>query len=82
MFGLLNIFDDPLTEALEPTSMLMGQAQGLYRYVGQQELSLLVAVNFIFTTGKFNGRSLTILGRNAALQPVREMPIIGGIGAF
>ena len=82
MFGLLNIFDDPLTEALEPTSMLMGQAQGLYRYVGQQELSLLVAVNFVFTTGKFNGRSLTILGRNAALQPVREMPIIGGIGAF
>ena len=62
--------------------MLMGQAQGLYRYVGQQELSLLVAVNFVFTTGKFNGRSLTILGRNAALQPVREMPIIGGIGAF
>ena len=82
MFGLLNIFDDPLTEGLEPTSMLMGQAQGLYRYVGQQELSLLVAVNFVFTTGKFNGRSLTILGRNAALQPVREMPIIGGIGAF
>ncbi|KAK7836913.1 dirigent protein 7 [Quercus suber] len=39
-------------------------------------------MNFVFTTRKFNGSSLTILGRNAALQPLREMPIIGGTGAF
>ncbi|KAL4616114.1 hypothetical protein ACB092_07G175600 [Castanea dentata] len=43
---------------------------------------LVVAMNFVFTTGKFNGSSLTILGRNATLQPLREMPIIGGTGAF
>ncbi|XP_023873165.1 dirigent protein 23 [Quercus suber] len=82
LFGLPNIFDDPLTEGPEPTSMLVGRAQGLYGSTGQQELSLLVAMNSVFTTGKFNGCSLTILGRNAALQPLREMPIIGGTGAF
>ena len=36
-----------------------------------------MATNFVFTTGKFNGSSLTILGRNAVFQPLREMPIIG-----
>ena len=82
LFGLLNIFDDLLTEGPEPTSMLVGRAQGLYGSVGQKELSLLMAMNFVFTIGKFNGSSLTILGRNAALQPLREMPIIGGTGAF
>ena len=82
LFGLLNIFDDPLTEGPEPASMLVGRAQGLYGSAGQQELSLVVAMNFVFTTGKFNGSSLTILGKNAALQPLREMPIIGGTGAF
>ena len=82
LLGLVNIFDDPLTEGPEPTSMLVGRAQGLDRSVGQKELSLLMAMNFVFTIGKFNGSSLTILGRNAALQPLREMPIIGGTGAF
>ena len=82
LFGLLNIFDELLTEGPEPTSMLVGRAQGLYGSVGQKELSLLMAMNFVFTIGKFNGSSLTILGRNAALQPLREMPIIGGTGAF
>ena len=48
----------------------------------QQELSLVMAMNFVSTTGKFNGSSLTILGKNAALQPLREMPIIGGTSAF
>ena len=37
-FGLVNIFDDPLTEGPEPTSKLVGRAQGLYGFDGQQEL--------------------------------------------
>ena len=82
LFGLLNIFDDPLTEGPEPTSVLVGRAQGLCGFAGQQELSLLMAMDFIFTPGKFNGSSLTILGRNVVFQPLCEMPIIGGIGAF
>lgn len=60
----------------------MGRAQGLYGSADQQELGLLVAVNFVFTTGKFNASSLTILGRNVALNPPAEMPIIGGTGVF
>ncbi|KAM4099216.1 hypothetical protein ACJW30_07G140100 [Castanea mollissima] len=81
-FGLVNIFDNPLTEGPEPTSKLVGRAQGLYGSAGQQELDLLMAMNFVFTTGKFSGSSLTILGRNAVFHPIREMPIVGGTGAF
>jgi hypothetical protein len=81
-FGGVFIFDDPLTEGPEPTSGLVGRAQGLYGSACQQELGLLVAMTVVFTTGKFNASSLTILGRNAALQQVREMPIIGGTGVF
>jgi hypothetical protein len=82
LFGAVYIFDDPLTEGPEPTSRLVGRAQGLYGSACQQELSLLVAMTVVFTAGKFNASSLTILGRNAALQEVREMPIIGGSGVF
>ena len=38
LFGILNIFDDPLTEGPEPISMLVDRAQGLYGFAGQQEL--------------------------------------------
>ncbi|XP_041010148.1 dirigent protein 23-like [Juglans microcarpa x Juglans regia] len=82
LFGAVLIFYDPLTEGPEGTSRLVGRAQGLYGSAGQQELGLLVAVNFVFKTGKFNVSSLTILGRNAALNPPAEMPIVGGTGVF
>ena len=55
LFGLVNIVDDPLTEGPEPTSKLVGRAQGLYGSAGQQEVGLLLTMNFVFTTGKFNG---------------------------
>lgn len=81
-FGAVFIFDDPLTEGPEPTFRPVGRAQGLYGSAEQQELALLEAMNFVFTAGKLNASSLTILGRNAALQPPSEMPIIGGTGVF
>ena len=51
LFGLVNIFDDPLTEGPEPTSKLVGRAQGLYGSAGQQEVGLLLARNLVFTVG-------------------------------
>ena len=80
-FGLVFIMDDPLTEGLKPTSKELGRAQGLYAFSGREELSLLMAFNLVFTTGEYNGSTLTVLGRNPAV-PHREMPIIGGLGVF
>lgn len=41
-----------------------------------------MSVNFVFTSGKHNGSSLTVLGRNPVVHSVRELPIIGGTGVF
>ncbi|XP_008783384.1 dirigent protein 22-like [Phoenix dactylifera] len=81
-FGLVNVIDDPLTEGPEMASKLVGRAQGLYASAAQEGLGLLMAMNFAFMDGKYNGSTITILGRNEVFTAVREMPVIGGSGLF
>lgn len=76
------MIDDPLTEKPEADSKLLGRAQGFYGQASQEEVGLLMAMNFVFSTGKYNGSTLTILGRNPVFHKVREMPVIGGSGLF
>ncbi|GLJ04897.1 hypothetical protein SUGI_0005950 [Cryptomeria japonica] len=82
LFGKVFVLDDPLTEGPEPTSKLVGKAQGLYASAGQEDFHLLMAVTFVFQGGKFNGSTLAMVGNNAVLKEVREMPIVGGSGKF
>ncbi|PIA25900.1 hypothetical protein AQUCO_10400010v1 [Aquilegia coerulea] len=82
LFDLLYMPDDPLTQGPELTSKIVGRAQGLYGSADQQQLGLILAMSFGFTYGKYNGSTLSIFGRNPALNLVREMPIVGGTGAF
>ncbi|XVE93809.1 hypothetical protein REPUB_Repub01dG0227100 [Reevesia pubescens] len=82
LFGALLMADDPLTESPDPNSKLLGRAHGLYGSAGQTELGLIMAMSFCFTDGIYNGSSISILGKNSALSPVREMPIVGGTGLF
>lgn len=76
------MIDDPLTEKPELSSKLVGRAQGFYGSASQQELGLLMAMNFAFVEGKYNGSTITVLGRNPVFSKVREMPVIGGSGLF
>ncbi|RWR82254.1 dirigent protein 22 [Cinnamomum micranthum f. kanehirae] len=82
MFGAVFMIDDALTEGPEPTSKLVGRAQGLYASASQDTLGLLMAMNFAFMDGKYNGSTLSVLGRNAVFLGVREMPVVGGSGVF
>ncbi|KAK2632019.1 dirigent protein 23 [Eucalyptus grandis] len=82
LFGVVNMIDDPLTEGPEPESPLIGRAQGFYGSVGLESLALHMNVNLVFTTPEYNGSTLSILGRNPALETYREMPIVGGTGVF
>ncbi|KAF5447974.1 hypothetical protein F2P56_033483 [Juglans regia] len=81
-FGEINMIDDPLT--LEPnlSSKLIGRAQGFYALASQEEVGLLMIMNFAFIEGKYNGSTITVLGRNAVFTKVREMAVIGGSGLF
>ena len=66
----------------DPGSKVVGRAQGLYASADLKKLGFLMALNYCFTKGKYNGSTLSILGRNAALTSVREMPVVGGSGLF
>ena len=79
---MVMIIDDPLTVGPEPSSRRVGRAQGMYASASQSELGLMVTFNFVFTEGKYNGSTLSILGRNTVFSAVREMPIVGGSGLF
>ena len=81
-FGDVFVMDDPLTVGPEPSSKLVGRAQGIYASAWQEEVGLLMVMNFAFMEGKYNGSTLSVLGRNTIFSEVREMPIIGGSGLF
>ncbi|KAK0583061.1 hypothetical protein LWI29_032969 [Acer saccharum] len=82
LFGMVMMADNPLTETLDPKSKPVGCPQGLYGSASQAELSLIMVFNFDFTEGMYKGSSISILGLNSAMNPVREMAIVGGIGIF
>ncbi|KAL1204921.1 Dirigent protein 7 [Cardamine amara subsp. amara] len=81
-FGSVTAIDNRLTTEVSVNSTLVGQAQGVYTGAGQRDASALMVMNFAFKTGKYNGSTISILGRNAILTKVREMPVIGGSGLF
>ncbi|XP_049364193.1 dirigent protein 22-like [Solanum verrucosum] len=81
-FGFVSMIDDPLTVEPEPNSTIVGRAQGIYGSADQNEVALLMTLNFVFTTGKYNGSTLSVLGRNPVFHQYREMPIVGGSGVF
>lgn len=76
------MMDDALTTDVMKNSTVVGQAQGIYAGAAQGEIGFLMVMNFAFTTGKYNGSTITILGGNAMLEKAREMPVVGGSGMF
>jgi len=74
--------DDPLTETLDPKSKLVGRAQGIYALSGQQELGLLMSFSYSFVDEPYNGSTFSLVGKNPVMNPVREMPVVGGTGLF
>ncbi|KAK6784589.1 hypothetical protein RDI58_018044 [Solanum bulbocastanum] len=81
-FGLTAMIDDPLTVGPEANSKIVGRAQGIYAQASINDIGLLMVLNFVFVEGKYNGSSLSVLGRNSVMSIVREMPIVGGSGLF
>ncbi|KAL3632395.1 hypothetical protein CASFOL_025379 [Castilleja foliolosa] len=81
-FGLVAVIDDPLTIGPEKGSRIVGRAQGMYGSADLTNVGLLMVMNLAFTEGKFNGSTLSVLGRNAVFSSVREIPIVGGSGVF
>ncbi|PON76178.1 Disease resistance response protein [Parasponia andersonii] len=81
-FGYVAVVDDTLTAGPELTSKKIGSAQGIFVSTSQSDIELSVVLNYVFTEGKYNGSSLSILGHNLILTTGRELPIVGGSGLF
>ncbi|KAJ8770839.1 hypothetical protein K2173_021754 [Erythroxylum novogranatense] len=81
-FGSMSMVDDPLTEGPNLSSKLIGKAQGFDGSSAQEETSLIVAINIVFTEEKYNGSTITLLGREQLSSKVREFPVIGGSKIF
>ncbi|XP_042515922.1 dirigent protein 22-like [Macadamia integrifolia] len=81
-FGRIDVVDAELREGPETNSKLVGRVEGLELNASQGELGLLMVISFAFTEGKYNGSTLSMLGRNLILREVREMPLVGGTGLF
>nr|VDC63629.1 unnamed protein product [Brassica rapa] len=82
LFGSVFMVDDALTETADPKSKLVGRAQGLYGSSCKEELGLLMAMSFCFEDGPYKDSTISMIGKNSAMKPVREMPIVGGTGMF
>ncbi|CAN0923676.1 Dirigent protein 19 [Linum grandiflorum] len=67
-FGFVSMIDNPMTVGPQldasNSSNLMGRAQGFYGSADQSELAVMVAMNLVFLQGKYNGSTVTLMGRN------------------
>ncbi|KAI3824809.1 hypothetical protein L1987_06280 [Smallanthus sonchifolius] len=81
-FGAVYVFDDPLTEGRDPKSKVIGNARGLYASISRgSDLTLLFNGDLEFTSGEFNGSSISVACRDP-LVLVKEMAVVGGRGKF
>ncbi|CAL4993952.1 unnamed protein product [Urochloa decumbens] len=81
-FGDMYTIDDALTEEPDLASRAVGRAQGFYLMASRSADQLLLSGNMVFTAGKYNGSTVAMMGRDAILDEVRELPVVGGTGAF
>ncbi|CAM0874850.1 unnamed protein product [Alopecurus aequalis] len=81
-FGDMLVIDDPLTEGPSAASPTVGTAQGFYIFASRTDFALFLTVNMVFTAGPYNGSTIAVLARDAIVEPVRELPVVGGTGVF
>jgi hypothetical protein len=81
-FGDMYAIDDPLTAGPDAASPAVGRAQGFYIFASQTEIALFFCFNVVFTSGPHNGSTIAVLARNVFADKVRELPVVGGTGAF
>ncbi|GMI88092.1 hypothetical protein like AT2G21110 [Hibiscus trionum] len=81
-FGTLYAVDDLLQTGPEPNSEVVGNAQGLAVVAGINSMTSVMYFDFGFTTGEFNGSSISLFSRNPLVMAEREISVVGGKGKF
>ncbi|KAK4424061.1 Dirigent protein 21 [Sesamum alatum] len=81
-FGVVSVLDNLVTSGPEIDSKEVGRIQGLIGLADFHEKALVMLLNLVFTEGEYKGSTFSILKRNPLDDKVREVPIVGGTGAF
>lgn len=81
-FGSVRVVDDLVTVGPDINSAAVGRVQGLTTSADMKVSAVAINLNFVFTSGKYNGSTVSIAGRNEVPLAERELPVIGGTGAF
>ncbi|KAL2254858.1 UNVERIFIED_CONTAM: Dirigent protein 11 [Sesamum indicum] len=81
-FGSVRVLDNPMTAGPDINSEAVGRFQGIVTAADLEILSFSMNINFVFTSGRFRGSSISISGMNQVMNEQRELPVIGGTGAF
>ncbi|KAJ6340886.1 hypothetical protein OIU78_009127 [Salix suchowensis] len=77
-----DILTGPNPSAIQVVPPPSNTSRTAFGLASQEDIGLLMAMNFAFIEGKYNGSTITVLGKNSVLSTVREMPVIGGSGLF
>nr|WCZ54765.1 dirigent protein 11 [Phryma leptostachya subsp. asiatica] len=81
-FGIVRVIDNQITAGPDPSSQEIGRLQGAVYFSDMHDVAVTMNFNFLFTTGRYRGSTLAVLGRNPMNDDVREVPVVGGTGAF
>ncbi|XP_050228565.1 dirigent protein 5-like [Mercurialis annua] len=80
-FGMLVVFDDPVTIDEHLLSRPVARAQGLYFYDMKSTFTAWFAFSLVFNSTKHKG-TLNIMGADLMMEKTRDFSVVGGTGDF
>ncbi|XP_049362052.1 dirigent protein 5-like [Solanum verrucosum] len=80
-FGMLVVFDDPITIDQNLMSTPVARAQGFYLYNMKSKYNAWFAYTLVFNSSEYCG-TLNIMGADIIEQKTRDLSIVGGTGDF
>lgn len=80
-FGMLVVFDDPMTKDSHLLSRPVARAQGFYFYDKKSTYTAWFAFTLIFNSTKHKG-TLNIMGADLMTEETRDFSVVGGTGDF
>jgi hypothetical protein len=80
-FGMLVVFDDPMTKDNHLLSCPVARAQGFYFYDMKSTYTAWFAYTLIFNSTEHKG-TLNIMGADLMMMETRDFSVVGGTGDF
>ena len=80
-FGMLVVFDDPITLDNHLLSPPVARAQGFYFYDKKNDYNAWFAFTLVFNSTQYKG-TLNIMGADLMAAETRDLSVVGGTGDF